>query len=231
MKLGIMQPYFLPYIGYWQLVKAIDIFVIYDNIEYTKQGWINRNRFLQNGRDAYFTLPLKKDSDFLDVKARYIADSFDRNKILNQIKASYQKAPYFTTVFPVFKKIIEYENINLFDYIYASMLQICDYLNIRTKIIKSSDVAIDHALQSEEKVIAICKWLGGDTYINAIGGVELYSEERFNQNGICLRFIRTNEMQYKQYNNKFVPWLSILDVMMFNHSEEIEDMLNQYILL
>jgi hypothetical protein len=231
MKLGIMQPYFLPYIGYWQLIKAVDAFVIYDNIEYTKQGWINRNRFLQNSTDAYFTLPLRKDSDFLDVRDRYIADFFDRNKILNQIKTSYQKAPCFTTVFPVFKNIIEHENTNLFDYIYASIAQICGYLGITTNIIKSSEVAIDHTLKAEHKVMAICKELNADVYINAIGGQELYSKEWFRENNIELKFIKTDDIQYKQFNNEFVPWLSILDVMMFNQSEEIESMLNQYTLI
>ena len=57
--LGIMQPYFLPYIGYWQLLSAVDQFVVYDNIKYTKKGWINRNRFLRDGTDAVFTIPLK----------------------------------------------------------------------------------------------------------------------------------------------------------------------------
>src|SRR6476469_7826367 len=99
MKLGIMQPYFMPYIGYWQLLAMVDSFVLYDNIQYTKKGWINRNRFLQNGKDALFTIPLKKDSDFREVRERSIADDFDGDKLLKQFEASYRKAPHFETVF------------------------------------------------------------------------------------------------------------------------------------
>ncbi|GHV91892.1 hypothetical protein AGMMS50268_23950 [Spirochaetia bacterium] len=231
MKLGIMQPYFLPYIGYWQLIKAVDTFVIYDNIKYTKKGWINRNRYLQNGTDAYFTLPLKKDSDFLDVKDRYIADSFDKNKILNQIKAAYEKAPYYNSAFQLFKTLIEHDALNLFEYIYFSVNHVCAYLSINTKIIKSSEIMIEHSLKSEEKVIEICKWLKADTYINPIGGQKLYSKEHFKQNRINLNFIQSNEIQYKQYDNDFVPWLSILDVMMFNTLEQINQMLDKYELI
>lgn len=101
MKVAIMQPYFFPYIGYWQLINSVDTFVIYDNIQYTKKGWINRNRFLQNGKDCLFSISLKKDSDFLDIRDRIISDDFNRKKMLNQIKCSYQKAPYFDEVSPL----------------------------------------------------------------------------------------------------------------------------------
>jgi hypothetical protein len=230
MKLGIMQPYFLPYIGYFQLIHAVDVFVIYDNIKYTKKGWINRNRFLQNDKDEYFTLPIKKDSDYLNIKDRCISTSFDRNKILNQIRSFYKKAPLYNTVFPLFKTIIENQNLNLFDFIYFSIIQICQYLQIDTNIIKSSEITIDHTLHAEEKVMAICKCLGGHIYINPSGGTELYSKEQFKKNGISLNFIKSNEIQYKQYDNGFVPWLSILDVMMFNDKSKINKMLIDYTL-
>src|SRR5436190_5443164 len=132
MRLGIMQPYFMPYIGYWQLLALVDTFVIYDNIQYTKKGWINRNRFLQNGKDALFTLPLKKDSDFLDVSKRFLADDFDRNKLLNQLSASYRKAPQFKTVFPLITSIVNAEHRNLFDYIHDSIQRTAEFLAIRT---------------------------------------------------------------------------------------------------
>ena len=95
-KLGIMQPYYCPYIGYWQLMNAVDEFVVYDNLKYTKRGWINRNRFLQNGKAAFFTINLKKDSDFLDIKDRIISNVFDKKRIFNLFEASYRKAPYFS---------------------------------------------------------------------------------------------------------------------------------------
>ena len=113
MKIGIMQPYFFPYIGYFQLIQSVDIFVVYDNIKYTKKGWINRNRMLLNGKDVMFTLPLKKDSDLLDVRERELATDFNCNKLLNQIKGVYGGAPYFEQTFPLVKSIVRYEDKNL----------------------------------------------------------------------------------------------------------------------
>lgn len=228
MKLGIMQPYFLPYIGYWQLIKAVDKFVVYDNIQYTKKGWINRNRFLQNGKDEYFTLPLRKDSDFLNVKDRFISSDFDRKKLLNQIKSAYGKAPLFNSVFPLIEVILTFEENNLFKFIHNSMLEICNYLEIKTEFVISSEIPVDHTLKSESKVLAICKALSASQYINPIGGVELYSKEKFVENKIRLNFLQMDKITYKQFKNEFIPCLSILDVMMFNSVEEINRMLDKY---
>jgi hypothetical protein len=226
--IAIMQPYFLPYIGYFQLIKAVDKFVIYDNIKYTKKGWINRNRFLQNGKDEYFTLSLKKDSDFLDLKERYISDNFDKTKLLNKIKSTYSRAPFYSVSFRVFEEILLNPEKNLFVFIYNSILTICKYLNINTEIILSSLISIDHNLKSVDKVLAICKFLSATQYVNPIGGVELYSKEQFEKDNIKLFFLETKPVIYKQFNNVFVPSLSILDIMMFNSKEEINKMLDKY---
>lgn len=228
MKIAIMQPYFLPYIGYWQLINSVDLFVVYDNIQYTKKGWINRNRFLQNGKDCLFSIPLKNDSDFLDIRDRFLSSSFDKNKLLNQIKNAYAKAPFFLNVFPVFENIVLNNEENLFDYIYYSIKKICEYLKIDTKIKISSSVDINHLLKAEERVIAICKKINADNYINAIGGRELYDKSEFEKLGINLNFIKTGEICYKQFENEFIPGLSIIDVMMFNSKEKINEMLNNY---
>lgn len=228
LKLGIMQPYFMPYIGYWQLLSAVDAFVLYDNIRYTKKGWINRNRFLKHDQDATFTVPLKKDSDCLDVVQRSVADDFDRDKLLNQIDASYRKAPFFKTVFPVVSAIIRAERRNLFDYIYHSIRVTTDFLGVKTPIVISSTLALDHSLKGESKVVAICKAMGATNYINPIGGQTLYSKLRFLTHGLTLEFIQTRPMGYQQYNGEFVPNLSIIDVMMFNSKESIRAMLGEY---
>jgi hypothetical protein len=228
MKLGIMQPYFLPYIGYFQLLNAVDKYVVYDNIQFTKKGWINRNRILQNGKDALITIPVEKDSDYLDVKDRRLSDGFDKKKLLNQIRESYRKAPYFNDVMPLVEEIINYDDNNLFGYIYHSILKICDYLHIGTEIIISSTVDIDHSLKSKDKVIAICKALGATEYYNAIGGQELYSSIDFQKENIKLNFVTSDPIEYKQFANEFVPWLSILDVIMFNSTEETDIMLKRY---
>lgn len=231
MNVSIMQPYFIPYIGYFQLIHASDIFVIYDNIKYTKKGWINRNRLLQNGKDVLISLPLKKDSDYLDVCERKISSDFDKPKFLNYIKALYNRAPYFNQTYSLFEEIIYFNDNNLFNFIYNSLIKILKHLNINTKIIISSTVDIDHNLKSQDKVLAICKSLHAHTYINAIGGIELYDTKTFKEQNIYLKFIKSNPIIYKQFNNNFVSWLSILDILMFNSVENISQMLNQHTLI
>lgn len=228
MRLAIMQPYFMPYIGYWQLLAAVDAFVLYDNIQYTKKGWINRNRFLLNGQDSLFTIPVKKDSEYLDVVQRAVADDFNPVKLLNQFDASYRKAPFFKSVFPLVSSIIKSEHRNLFAYIHHAIRLTADFLGIRTPVVISSSIAIDHSLRGEDKVIAFCKALGAVTYINAIGGQDLYSKPTFDAQGITLKFIKTRAISYPQYDNAFVPNLSIIDVMMFNSGESIRAMLGQH---
>lgn len=231
MILGIMQPYFMPYIGYFQLLNAVDKYVIYDNAKYTKKGWINRNRILQNNKDTLISISVEKDSDYLDIKDRSVADSFDKKKLINQIRESYRKAPYFEQVIPIVEDIINYEEKNLFLYIYNSIKEVCKYLNIHTEIIISSTIDVDQTLAGQDRVIAICKTLGAKDYYNAIGGQELYHLKDFEKEGVSLRFLSSNLVAYKQFNNDFIPWLSIIDVMMFNSLAEIQDMLNEYKLI
>lgn len=221
MKLAIMQPYFLPYIGYYQLIASADTFVIYDDIKYTKKGWINRNRRLQNGADAMFSLPLKKGSDSLDVVQRELAADFDPGALLNQLKGSYARAPYFSEVWPVLEQVVRYEERNLFRYIHHSVVELCAHLGISTRILSSSEVGIDRALKAQDKVLALCRTLDADTYINPIGGVELYDRDVFREQGIELKFLRSKTFEYPQFGAPFVPWLSIVDVMMFNSADDV----------
>lgn len=230
MKLAIMQPYFMPYIGYFQLMNAVDQFVVYDNIQFTKKGWFNRNRILVNGVDKIISLPLMKDSDYLDVCNRQLAASFDidRRKLFAQIEGAYRKAPFFPEVMPLIKDCFGSSDLNLFRFIYESLIQLRNHLKIGAEIIISSEVKIDHTLRGQDKVIAICKALGADQYINAIGGSDLYSKDLFQKRGVRLNFIKSREIVYSQFQNEFVPWLSIIDVMMFNPTAIIQEFLNQY---
>jgi hypothetical protein len=228
MKLAIMQPYFLPYIGYWQLFSAVDVFIVYDNIQYTKKGWINRNRFLLNGEDRLFTIPLKKDSDILDVDRRFLADDFSRDKLMAQLAGAYRKATFFQEAFPIISEIIRSNHQNLFDYVVNSIRVLAGYLGISTPIVVSSTVAIDHSLRAEQKVLALCKSLGADHYLNAIGGQDLYSKQDFIRQGIELSFVRSRPTVYRQFGNAFVPDLSIVDVLMFNDRNRVRAMLSEY---
>lgn len=230
MKLAIMQPYFFPYIGYFQLIAAVDLFVVYDNIKYTKKGWINRNRLLRNGQDATFTLPLKSASDALDIRERELADDFNRGKLLNQFRGAYQSAPFFAQTFPLVERVVRHEEGNLFRFLHHALAQTCEHLGLSTPFRISSEVAIDHRLQNQDKVLAMCEALHADTYVNAIGGktMNLYSSDAFRQRGIDLKFIRSRPIAYPQFGGPFVPWLSIVDVMMFNAKEEIMRMSDMY---
>jgi hypothetical protein len=230
MKLAIMQPYFLPYIGYFQLINAVDEFVVYDNIEFSKKGWINRNRILVNGKDSYISVPLKKDSDYLDVKDRYLAEiwSSERNKMLNKINSSYRKSPNFNSIYPLIEECIMFEERNLFKFILNSFNLVKKYLGIHTPLLTSSTISIDHELRAEKKVIEICKAMSADHYINPITGKVLYRKEVFGEKEIALSFLECKASAYPQFGNTFVPRLSIIDVMMFNSKERINEMLKEY---
>ena len=227
MTLGIMQPYFLPYIGYWQLLAAVDRFVIYDNIQYTKKGWINRNRFLRDGRDVYFTVPLKKASDYLDIAERQLADDFDRDQLLRTWRAAYRRAPHIGDVMPVLERIVRAPMANLFEYVQHSVVEMAAFLEIRTPMVVSSTVPIDHTLRAERKVLALCRALGADRYLNPIGGVELYSAAAFAAESVTLEFLRPRPREYAQLEHPFVPNLSIVDVLMFNSKATVREMLSE----
>jgi hypothetical protein len=233
MKLAIMQPYFFPYIGYFQLINSVDEFVIYDNIQFTKKGWINRNRILVNHKEDYISLPLKKDSDYLNINQRFLSENWsnDRKKILNRIVESYRKAPQFESAFSLFEKCLTSSQTNLFYFIHYSLIETLKYLSIPTKVTISSSIEINHQLKSEDKVLAICNEKNATNYINPIGGLELYSKDRFKSKGISLQFQKSNPINYLQYKNNFIPWLSILDVMMFNSKDEIKLFLSDYQLI
>jgi hypothetical protein len=225
MTIAIMQPYFLPYIGYFQLMNAVDRFVLYDRIKYTKKGWINRNRFLLNGTDAMFSLPLKKGSDALTVVERELASEFDRTKLLGQFMGAYRRAPYFAQTLPLLERVVHHDAHNLFGYLHHSLAAICAHLRIDTEIIVSSSVPFDEELRAQDKVIAICQALGAKRYINPIGGTELYAKEDFIARGIKLQFLKSRPFEYAQFGNEFVPWLSIVDVLMFNPVEAVRECL------
>lgn len=226
--LGIMQPYFLPYIGYFQLITAVNELIIYDNIKYTKKGWVNRNRLLSKGGPATFSLPLQKGSDSLNIVERNLSESFDKNKLLNQFAGAYSKAPYYRETMTLIQDILKNESNNLFYFLKNSIILICKYLGIETRIRDSSSFAIDHTLKAQDKVLALCDAAKVSTYINPIGGLELYSRADFQNRGIKLQFIQSKLNPYPQNNNNFVPWLSIVDVLMFNSPEYVRSMLNNH---
>ncbi|MCC7328072.1 MAG: WbqC family protein [Burkholderiales bacterium] len=225
MRVAIMQPYFFPYIGYFQLMQAVNLFIIHDRVKYAKKGWINRNRILQNGHDAVISLPLKHASDALDIRDREIAADFDRDRLLNRITEAYRRAPHFAQVIPIIERVIRHDDGNLFGFLRNSLLETAGYLGIETRLAAASTFAIDPSLRGQDMVIALCRKAGADVYINAIGGTELYAAAAFRSAGLELNFVRSEPFEYRQLGADFVPWLSIIDVMMFNDANAIRQCL------
>lgn len=232
MKIGIMQPYFFPYIGYWQLLNGVDKYVVFDDVNFINRGWINRNRILINGKPSYFNLPLHKASQNKKIN-QISVDLSDElvQKMLKTLYLAYKKAPYFEEVYVCLENILRTEKINLGEFLVDSIQKVCDYLGIKTELILSSSLEKRNELKGEDKILDICKILKGNEYWNAIGGQSLYSAEKFKEQGIKLSFVNTQKIEYKQFDNGFQENLSIIDVMMFNSIDTIRDMLNKYILI
>lgn len=227
-----MQPYFIPYIGYWQLLNAVDQYVIYDDVNFIKGGWINRNKILVNKTPQYFNIPMMGASpNKLINEVRVNHDQNVINKNLRIVEAAYGKAPYFVEVFPLVEAMLRCGKDDIASYIIASTEIICKYLEIKTKLLISSDIKKNNDLKGQDKVLEICRILNATDYYNAIGGRELYSFTTFEKSGIKLHFLKRNEIRYQQFGNDFYPDLSIIDVMMFNSVEEIRKLLNDYTLI
>lgn len=229
MKLGIMQPYFFPYIGYWQLLNAVDKYVIYDDVNFIKGGWINRNRILMNGEAKMFNVQMQGASPNKLINEIEVSTNVSgQKKLLRSIENNYRKAPYFEEVYNLLEEIIMNDEENLAKYLENSISKVCEFLDIKTELIISSTIEKDNSLRAQDKVIHICKTLGATEYYNAIGGQELYSKEEFKNNNIELKFLKTNDIEYKQFKDGFIANLSIVDVLMFNSKEEIKSMLDNY---
>ncbi|MBU3091654.1 WbqC family protein [Clostridium sp. CF011] len=232
MKVGIMQPYFLPYIGYWQLMNAVDKYVIYDDVNFIKGGWINRNKILMNGEGKMINLQMNGASpNKLINEVEVLGNPIQNKKLLKTIESCYKKAPYYSDAFSVIENIINQDESNLAKYLEFSIRQICEYLSIDTEIIVSSTINKNNDLKGQDKVIEICKVIGADEYYNAVGGQELYAYDDFADREIKLSFLKTGTVEYQQFNNEFVSNLSIIDVMMFNSRYQIKDMLETYELI
>lgn len=232
-KVAIMQPYLFPYIGYFQLIKAVDLFIVYDDVQWIKGGWINRNRVLSLEGVSYVTLPVKKDSFSKQIKERVFADNIEaeKHKLLNDLTSVYKDAPYFIQTMKLIESCLSSEDNNVASFIVQSLVNICEYLGISTEIIYSSTLDKKANLKSQERVININEQVGANWYINPIGGQELYDRGTFSSHGIDLYFIKTNPINYKQINEEYIPNLSIIDVMMFNSRQEINNMLINYELI
>ena len=232
-----MQPYFMPYIGYFQLIKAVDTFVFYDDVNYIKQGWINRNQILMNNAPSLFTIPLENASSNLHINQVNISkDAYIRwrKKFFKSLMASYGRAPFYTSICDLMKKSLpdNTDNTdNISNLAINSIKIIMNYLHITTQLKISSELKPTNLFSGQDRVLEICKQFNAQTYINPIGGIELYSKNDFMKENINLYFIRTNNILYKQFTDHFTPNLSIIDVLMFNSPESINEILDDYTLI
>ncbi|WP_297045484.1 WbqC family protein [uncultured Desulfovibrio sp.] len=229
-KIAVMQPYLFPYIGYWQLIASVDCFVFYDDANYINKGWINRNRILLHGEPYKFILPLSHASQNKKINEIFVCPNFlTRKKLLKTITIAYKNTENYKRIFHIIEKTIMSDG-KISDIIYNSTQELCEYLGIKTKFYLSSNLQYkkSDSDSAQEKIIKIVHTLGGDVYINPIGGQHLYSKKFFLENNISLFFINSNINQYKQKADVFYSNLSIIDILMFNSEENIHKMLNQY---
>ena len=231
MTLAIMQPYFLPYIGYMQLMSAVDTFVLYDDVAFINRGWVNRNRLLINGQEHLFTVPLKDASQNKRINEVMIAsDPKWRSKLLKTVEQGYRKAPFYQAVMPLTEKIINFTTDSIADLVYFSLVELNQYLGLSTRLVQSSTVYNNADLKAQERILDICRQEKASHYINPIGGTDLYDKPTFTQAGMELSFIKALKVEYPQINNRneFVPWLSVIDVLMMNDVPTVKTMLGAY---
>lgn len=213
------------------MINAVDKFVFYDDVNFIKKGWINRNRILVNGKDYMFTVPIVKVSQNNLISESFIQKEVYvewKNKFLQTLELNYKKAPQFLDIYTLLRTYFEGNFYTISEMAIESVRLVSEYLDLKTDYVLSSEAYNNRGMERQERLIDICKQEGSNHYINALGGQELYKKEDFLKEGIRLDFIKTLPIDYKQFNNEFVPWLSIIDVLMFNSKEEAQEMLNKY---
>lgn len=228
MTIAVMQPCFMPSIGYYQLLNSVDRFIILDTVSFSTRGWINRNRILINHEEFLFTLPIEKMSQNKQIADTRLSDTGWRRKLLRTIQFSYGRAPYFDDVFPLMEEIISYDSNKVSEFITHSLQKTCAFLDITTPLVIDSEACGENTPQGEERIVNICKREGADRYINPAGEKKLFTNERFKEEGIKLFFLKPDDIWYKQFDDFFVPWLSMIDILMFNSVVTIEEFLEAH---
>jgi hypothetical protein len=232
MRVAIMQPYLLPYLGYFQLLHSVDTFVLLDEVAFINRGWINRNQLLVNGTAHLFTVPLAGSSQNKRIQdLRLHPDDRARRKLLATIRQAYRAAPEFERVFPLVSEILISEEADLTTLVLKSLILITTYVGRPVSLVRSSALARPGSATGQARIIAICQQLGATDYVNMAGGAALYAAPDFAAHGIRLRLLQPTLMPYWQGNEAFVPGLSILDVLMHNSPDRTRELFQQGIIL
>jgi hypothetical protein len=231
--ISMMQPYLFPYLGYFQLINAADIFVLGDDLQYTKESWINRNRILSGSEPKLISFPLRKDHFNARINERVFSPDFaqEKERLLRVIANAYCKAPQRKQVMALLEEIFKSDEMNMAKFAESSLKSICEYLGIRTPMVTASSLGLERDIDKQDRVIATARMFESSICINPIGGVELYDPSYFHDHHITLKFHRMHEISYSQGKHPFVPSLSIIDVIMFNDISAVRDMLTQFSLL
>jgi hypothetical protein len=231
-RLAIMQPYFFPYLGYFQLAASVDTFVFYDDVNFRKGGFVNRNRLLVSGRVGYFTVPLSKASSSSTIDQVQIDGSKPwRRRLATTLRSSYARAPHFRAVFELFERVSSLEDGRISELAKRSVRLVAEYVGLATTFVDSSSVYGNAERSGVERVLDVCRRENAAAYHNLPGGAKLYGDDEFERAGLCLRFVAPRVAPYPQFSAPFVPNLSMLDVLMFNDAASVREKLSQYSLL
>jgi hypothetical protein len=231
-RIAIMQPYVFPYIGYFQLIHAVDMFVFYNDVNFIKKGWINRNAILLDGRAHKFTIPCADVSQNRLICDTHVAfDESEKKKFFATLEQAYKKAPYFNETFSLVRTVLSSSESTIDRLAISSIIAVCQELDIKTRLVVSSERYQNRELRREERLIDICTKENANEYVNPIGGAEIYSKEFFKTRGVDLYFQKPRLDAYKQFDNDFVPGLSVIDVLMFNDRKKISGYLHSFELL
>ncbi|MEY4611921.1 MAG: hypothetical protein RL246_2240 [Bacteroidota bacterium] len=233
MSVAIMQPYFFPYLGYFQLVQAADHFVFYDDVMFIKKGWINRNRILMQGNEFLFSIPLEKQSQHKSIRHSTVAYGTEfPNKWLQQIESAYKKAPNFQEVFELILQVIQEKPASVADLAAKSVMETWTYLGLEKKFYLSSELTTKPDADRALRLIHLTQELGESHYINAVNGQSLYDKSFFAEHGVQLDFLSPKLQPYAQGNQaEFTAGLSMIDVLMWNSKEAVVHQLKNFDLI
>jgi len=226
--IAVMQPYFFPYLGYFQLAGSVDRFVFLDDVAYIKKGYINRNRILLGGQPFSFSIAVERISQNRRIDEHFFTGAFD--SFLEQLRHAYSRAPFFDEVFGLVKAVCLEPDRNVARKSAASVCAVFDYLKLPFSNQFASEMQRTEA-NGESRILELCQYFGADTYHNAAGGQKLYDSRRFADVGVRLRFVSNRFATYHQGVETFVPGLSIIDVLMHNPREQVCKMLLDFDLL
>ena len=222
-SIAVMQPYFFPYLGYFQLMRSVETFVVYDDVQFIPRGWINRNYVLAAGRQHRLTLELRGGSRNREI--REIGVGGNRLRLLKMLRQTYAKAPYAQDALAILGPLLQSTEDNLSLYLVDTLRSLAAHFQLPCAIKLSSTLAKAADLRGQERILNVCRALRARSYVNAPGGRTLYAREAFAEQGIQLLFAEPRLPSYRQFGGDFVSGLSIIDVMMFNPPERIREML------